>query len=45
MSNPTPATTTQVKELLLSDEENRYVIFPFQHEFFWKKQREIGINK
>ena len=35
MSNPTPATTTQVKELLLSEEENRYVIFPIKQDAIW----------
>ena len=27
-------------EKLLSEEENRYVIFPIQHEPFWKMYKE-----
>ena len=32
------------KEKLLSDEENRYVIFPIQHEPFWKMYKEAEAN-
>ena len=31
-------------EKLLSDEENRYVIFPIQHEPFWKMYKEAEAN-
>ena len=31
-------------EKLLSDEENRYVIFPIQHESFWKMYKEAEAN-
>ena len=31
-------------EPLLNEEENRYVIFPIQHEPFWKMYKEAEAN-
>ena len=32
------------KELLLSEEENRYVIFPIQHDDIWKEYKKAMAN-
>jgi ribonucleotide reductase beta subunit family protein with ferritin-like domain len=35
---------TDKKEILLSEEENRYVIFPIKHDPFWKMYKQAEAN-
>ena len=32
------------QEFLLNEEENRYVIFPIQHDQFWKMYKQAEAN-
>ena len=36
--------TQSGKEILLSEEENRYVIFPIKHDDFWKMYKKAEAN-
>ena len=39
-----PIKKEEQKEILLSEEENRYVIFPIKHEPFWKMYKQAEAN-
>ena len=40
MSSPSNPSDKSTKELLLSEEENRYVIFPIKQEAIWKMYKK-----
>ena len=35
---------SNIQEVLLSEEENRYVLFPIQHDDIWKEYKKAMAN-